>query len=182
MKTKQRIAAIMLATVTGLSLASCGGGGGGSSDKSPSGDSAPSEESPATPPTNNNTQKPTQPAYTGWAPKDLKGYTIKFNKKVQTLDTFTFTDPYSGVSSIGNICLLTYTWINNNTARIDKLYVSRRFYGTDNLWELSGFKIENATLNFTSANGGTISGAANIKIDGGNYLVGGGWTSFTIHK
>ncbi len=77
---------------------------------------------------------------------------------------------------------LTYTWINSNTARIDKLYVSRRFYNTDDSWELRGFKIENATLYFSSANGGTISGAETIEIDGGNALVGGGWTSFTIHK
>lgn len=178
----------LLATcLIGLTLTACGGGGGGGGSDSSSSDSGYYDDydNSADDSNSNNSSsssKPTTPAYTGWAPKDLKGYTIKFNKKFHNQDTFYFDSNSTAESNTGNICILSgYKWVNDNTATFEKLFVSRRRYGTDEQDSLAAFSFENVTLHFTSANRGTLSGADVIYANGGFYA-GSGINSFTISK
>ncbi len=174
---------ILTTCITGLTLISCGGGGSSSSSSSdsPSSDSGYQDNYENTTEDNNN--KPSTPVYSGWAPENLQGYTIKFNKQIQGQDTFRFVSSTSAESNTGNVCRLTgYKRVNNNTATFEKLFVSRIRYNSDVQDSLSAFSYENITLHFTSANTGTVSGANTIYYANGGFYAGSGVNSFTISK
>lgn len=188
MKTNKLIG-MLAASVMALSLCACGGGGGGGGGESSndSSTSAPDysydSEDSSNNSNNSSNSTPKPPAYTGWAPKDLKGYTIRFNKKIHEQDTYRFDSSNSAASNTGNICIVTgIQWVDDKTIKIEEFFVSRRRYGTDEQDPLSAFEFNNITLHFTSAGGGTVAGAGTVSYSGGGFLAGTGINSFTISK
>lgn len=172
----QSLVSLLSAAVISLSLVSCGGSGG---DGSSSWNDDTSSENSSTGSNGSNggsnTDKPNQPGYSGWAPKDLKSYTLVFNAGAQKFSTFVFTASNLGKSAEGNSCALDYRWIDEHTARINELSV----YDKNSAGII--FNISNATLNFTDDNKGNVTGIR-IQSASGNAPSADGWSTFILRK